>query len=93
MYIHFLIYFGYHYRVYLGNVLKSQFIPLIILNLVLGFLNTSIDNAAHIGGLIAGILITFGLGVKDKSSNFEKVNGIIVSLIFIGFLVYMAIFR
>ena len=88
-----LLYFGYYYRVYLGNVLKSQLIPLIILNLVLGFLNTSIDNAAHIGGLIAGILITFGLGVKDKSSNFEKVNGIIVSLIFIGFLVYMAIFR
>lgn len=88
-----LLYFGYYYRVYLGNVLKSQLIPLIILNLVLGFLNTSIDNAAHIGGLIAGILITFGLGVKYKSSNFEKVNGIIVSLIFIGFLVYMAIFR
>ena len=31
-----LLYFGYHYRVYLGNVLRSQIIPLIIVNLLLG---------------------------------------------------------
>ena len=27
-----ILYFGYHYRLYLGNVLKTQIIPLIILN-------------------------------------------------------------
>ena len=29
-----LLYFGYHYRVYLGTVIKSQIIPVIIINLV-----------------------------------------------------------
>ena len=35
-----LVYFGYHYRVYLGNVLKSQIIPLILFNLLIGALST-----------------------------------------------------
>lgn len=84
-----LLYFGYHYRVYLGTVLKSQLIPLIILNLFIGFMIPSINNAAHIGGLIGGVLMTIALGVKYKSSTFEKVNGIIVMLIYIAFLVYI----
>lgn len=87
-----LLYFGYHYRVYLGTVIKSQIIPLIAINLILGFMVPGIDNAAHIGGLIGGALMMIGVGVKYKSSNFEKINGLIVSLIFFGFLVYMALF-
>ena len=87
-----LLYFGYHYRVYLGTVIKSQIIPLIVINLLLGFMVPGIDNAAHIGGLIGGALMMIGVGVKYKSSNFEKINGLIVSLIFFGFLVYMALF-
>lgn len=85
-----LLYFGFHYRVYLGSVLKSQIIPLIVINLGLGFLVSGVDNAAHIGGLIGGVLTTIALGVKYKSSNFEKVNGVIVALIYIAFLIYMA---
>ncbi len=85
-----LVYFGYHYRVYLGNVIKSQIIPLILLNLVIGFLSSGIDNFAHIGGLIGGSLISIGLGVKDKSSGFEKMNGWIITGIFLVFLIYMA---
>lgn len=84
-----LLYFGYHYRVYLGTVIKSQLIPLIVLNLIIGFMVPNIDNAAHIGGLIGGILMTIALGVKYKSSRFEKVNGAIVMLIYVAFLVYM----
>ena len=87
-----LLYFGYHYRVYLGTVIKSQIIPLIIINLLLGFMVPGIDNAAHIGGLIGGALMMIGVGVKYKSSTFEKINGLIVSLIFFCFLVYMALF-
>lgn len=85
-----LVYFGYHYRVYLGNVIKSQIIPLIVMNLVLGFLLSGIDNFAHIGGLIGGSLISIGLGVKDKSSLFEEVNGWIITFIFLAFSLYMA---
>ena len=86
-----LVYFGYYYRVYLGNVVKSQIIPLIILNLCLGFMTTGIDNAAHIGGLIGGLFITMALGVKDKTSTFEKVNGWIIALVFMAFVAYMAL--
>lgn len=87
-----LLYFGYHYRVYLGNVMKSQIIPLIILNLLIGFTFNGIDNFAHIGGLIGGSLITVGLGIKYKSSTFEKVNGIIVSIIFLAFCIFMSFY-
>lgn len=85
-----LVYFGYHYRVYLGNVVKSQIIPLIVLNLALGFFMTGIDNFAHIGGLIGGTLMSIALGVKDKSSWFERINGWIITAIFLAFAVYMA---
>lgn len=86
-----LVYFGYYYRVYLGNVLKSQLIPLIIFNLILGFSMNGIDNAAHIGGLIGGLFITMSLGVKDKTSTFEKVNGWIITTIFLGIVLYMGL--
>ena len=85
-----LVYFGYHYRVYLGNVVKSQIIPLIVLNLILGFCLSGVDNFAHIGGLIGGTLISIALGVKDKSSWFEQVNGWIITAIFLAFAIYMA---
>ncbi len=86
-----LLYFGYHYRVYLGNVVKSQIIPLIVLNLVFGFIMPGIDNAAHIGGLIGGILMTMSLGVKYKSTKFEQTNAWIVTILFTLFLLYMAL--
>lgn len=85
-----LVYFGYHYRVYLGNVIKSQIIPLILVNLFIGFVSSGIDNFAHIGGLIGGFLATIAVGIKYKSSTFEKINGWIVSMIFLVFCLYMA---
>ena len=88
-----LAYFGYYYRVYFGNILKSQIIPLIILNLGLGFMVTGIDNFAHIGGLLGGIFVTRGLGVKDKTTTFEMVNGWIITLIFTAFICYLALIR
>lgn len=88
-----IVYFGYHYRVYLGQVLRSQIIPLIILNLFLGFVISGIDNAAHIGGLIGGVLISMMVGVKYKSTTLEKVNGIILTIIFSAFLVYLGFFK
>ncbi|MBO5120839.1 MAG: rhomboid family intramembrane serine protease [Bacilli bacterium] len=87
-----LLYFGYHYRVYLGNVIKSQILPLLVINLISGFLISGVDNAAHIGGLIGGALITLSLGVKNKSSWFEELNGCIITLLFLVFTIYMAFF-
>ncbi len=87
-----LLYFGYHYRLYLGSVLRSQIIPLILFNLMYGFLVPGIDNAAHVGGLLGGILMTSALGVRYKSSKTEQTNGIIITTIFTLFLCYMAFF-
>lgn len=88
-----LLYFGYHYRVYLGSVIRSQIIPIIIFNLALGFLITGIDNAAHIGGLVGGIFITMALGIKYKSSKSEQINGSIITLIYTSFLIFLAFFK
>lgn len=85
-----LVCFGYYYRVYLGNVVKTQILPLIGLNLLIGFLSPGIDNFAHIGGLIGGVLVTRALGVKDKTTGFEKINGWIMLLLFTAFIVYFA---
>lgn len=85
-----LLYFGYHYRVFLGGALKSQIIPLIIVNLAFGFMMSGIDNAAHIGGLIGGFLIAMAVGVPNKSSKSDIINGIIMSIIYISFLLFMA---
>lgn len=85
-----LVYFGYYYRVYLGNVVKSQIIPLILLNLGLGLVLANVDIYAHIGGLIGGAMMAMALGVKDKSSMFEKVNGWIIVTIFTIFIYYIA---
>ena len=87
-----LLYFGYHYRVYLGNVIKSQIIPLLVVNLAIGFMSMGIDNFAHIGGLLGGALITAAVGVKYKSSKSQIINGIVMSAIYLFFLVFMAFY-
>ena len=84
-----LLYFGYHFRLYLGSVLKTQIIPLILLNLCLGFLDSSIDNAAHIGGLVGGYLSTMALGIKGKSSKSDRINGTIVLVMYLAFMIYV----
>lgn len=84
-----LLYFGYHYRVYLGNVIRSQIIPLLIFNFALGFMLSGIDVSSHIGGLIGGILMSMTLGVKYKSSDSEKINGTIITIIFTIFMLYL----
>lgn len=87
-----LLYFGYHHRVYLGTVIKSQIIPVIIINLIIGFATSGIDNAAHIGGLIGGVLGSMALGIKDKKDTVDQVNGVIITLVLLAFLVYIAFF-
>ncbi len=83
-----LLYFGYHYRLYLSNALTGQIIPIIVINLILGFCLQGVDNAAHIGGLIGGYLATMIVGLKFKSSKSETINGLIVYLLLTGFLIY-----
>ncbi len=88
-----IMYFGYHYRVYLGNVVKSQIIPIIILNLLIGFTFSGIDNFAHIGGLIGGVFASMAMGVPDKSHTSDRANGCILMLIYLTFIIYLAFFK
>ncbi len=88
-----LLYFGYHYRVYLSGVMRTQIIPIIILNLFIGVVSQGINNFAHIGGLIGGFLVAKTVGVKYKSSKLDMINGLIMTLIFIAFLIYIVFFR
>jgi len=84
-----LLYFGYHYRLYLGALLKTQVIPVIVLNLVIGFLLPGIDNFAHIGGLVGGYLLTMTLGVPGKTRKSDQINGLIVLVLLIAFLSFV----
>ena len=84
-----LVYFGLQYRVYLGNFVKNQLIPIILLNLVIGFSSTGVDNFGHIGGLIGGVLGTMALGIEGKSTTTERVNGVILSIIYVTLVIYM----
>ena len=90
-----LLYFGYHYRLYLGNALIYRIIPIIAINLFLGFSlkGMGIDNFAHIGGLIGGIFATMIVGIQGRKDVQDKVNGFIVLSVLIGFLLYMTFFR
>ena len=88
-----LLYFGYYYRTYLGVTLTRSIIPVIVLNLIIGFTSSGIDNAAHIGGLVGGIVTAMAVGVPDKSNNNNKINGIVLSLIYFGFIIYLSFFR
>ena len=87
-----LLYFGFHYRVYFGSVIIARILPIIIINLGIGFMVSGIDNFAHIGGLIGGFLISKALGINSKDKKSDKINGIIMTIIYIGFLVVLGIF-
>lgn len=84
-----LLYFGYHYRLYLGNVMASQILPVILLNLFIGFVIPGVDNFGHIGGLVGGVLSAMIVGVKEENDKSDRINGSIVLTIIIAFLIYM----
>lgn len=84
-----MLYFGCFYRIYLGNTITSQILPVILINLLIGFSSSSIDNFAHIGGLVGGIIITMALGVKDKADKNSRLKGIIFTTVIFLFLIYM----
>lgn len=87
-----ILYFAINQRTYMGEALKREILPVIIVNLLFGFMLTGINMYAHVGGLIGGILISTALGIKYKSSKFEKVNGWIASVILVLLLTYLAYF-
>ena len=88
-----LLYFGMHYRTYLGEAIKRSIIPIIVVNLIIGFFAEGIDLAAHIGGLVGGILLAMMVGVPDKSKTKDIINGTILAIIYLIFISYLAFWR
>ena len=88
-----LLYFGMHYRTYLGEAIKRSIIPIIVVNLIIGFFAEGIDLAAHIGGLVGGILLAMMVGVPDKSKIKDIINGTILTIIYLIFISYLAFWR
>ena len=93
-----MLFFGYNFRVYLGNGLFRQILNVIVLNLALAlFLNGfsltgGIDIFGHIGGLAGGFLMSMALGLKAKTKQIDHKNGFIKSAKNTMFLVYMNFF-
>lgn len=84
-----LIYFGYQYRLYLNKMLYSQLIPVLGINIIIGFMLTGIDNAAHIGGLIGGYLAASFVGIDKEVNKKERTNGFIATIVFLIFCFYL----
>ena len=84
-----IAYFTYYYRATLQNALRNQVLPVILINLLLGFVVADIDVFAHIGGLIGGLLISMGIGIGDKGRKSDQINGIIVLILMFIFMLYM----
>ena len=88
-----IVYFGMRFRLYLKDSLITQILPVILINLGIGFAISGIDNACHIGGLIGGFLAAMALGIPDDEDKNDTINGTIMLLIYVAFLCYLAFFR
>lgn len=86
-----MLYFGYNYRGYIGTIVRSQVLPIVVYNLLIGFFIPGIDMFAHIGGLVGGLMVANMLGtIENKKYN---VSNILLFLMYFGFLIYFALFR
>ena len=88
-----IAYFTYYYRATLQGMLRSQIVPVILVNLAIGFMIPGIDVSAHIGGLIGGILTSMFIGIGDKGRRSDEINGLIVLILMIAFMCYLVFFR
>ena len=86
-----LLYFGYTYRGYVGAMVRSQVVPIVVYNLFISFFIEGIDLWAHGGGVIGGIFAAYALGTIENKK--YKLNNIMPLIIYLAFMVYMVFFR
>lgn len=88
-----MLYFGYKYRATLDGFVRSGIIPVLFINLILGFIVPNIDVYGHIGGLVGGLLLSYIVGVYRKCKKKNTINGLIIITILIASLSYMLIIK
>lgn len=84
-----VLYVGYFFRPYLSSILKSKIIPVFVLYIILLFITKDINIITLVGGLVGGLFTTMILGVPGKSEKSDRINGLIVTSLLIGFLIFM----
>ncbi len=74
--------FGYKYKEEvpenLGNALRSGVLPIIAVNLIIGFSLPFIDNGAHIGGLLVGALLALLIPFLPLSHKRISTTGLLI---------------
>lgn len=85
-----LVYFGYNYRGYIGTMIRSQIVPIVVYNLIIGFFIPGIDMWGHIGGLVTGFIVANMLGTIENKK--YSMSNILYFVIFFAFLIYLGIF-
>lgn len=88
-----ILYFGMKYRGYIGNSIVNQIVPVVVVNLFIGFITPGIGNAAHIGGLIGGYLISMALGIDNRDKTSSKINGTILCTLLTIFMIYLGFIK
>lgn len=86
-----LIYFGYNYRGYIGAMVRSQVVPIVIYNLFMGLFIPGIDMWGHVGGLIGGILTANMVGTIENKK--YSISNIVLLVVYVAFLIYLGIYR
>jgi len=88
-----LLVFGIRYRHSIPPEFKravgTGVLPVILINLIIGFSITAIDNSAHIGGLLVGALLAavvpFEKPNEETSNAFKLVQTVLLALIAVSF--------
>ncbi len=88
-----IIFFGYKYRATLDGFLRSNVVPVVIINLILSFMIPGIDVFGHIGGLVGGFLFSYALCVPSKEKVSDHINGFIITIILFIALGYLLIIK
>ena len=88
-----MLYFGSRFRLYLRESINSRIMPVIIINLFIGFIVPNIDVYGHLGGLIVGYLSAMAVGIPEENKKSDRINGSLLLVIFMAFLSYLIFFR
>lgn len=85
---------GAHVTLFLRNrtvykhIFGMDFLILIAINLGYGLVNTQIDDFGHLGGLIAGVLMAYAVGIQKEKPSFKAVATFVLTLALMAGTIY-----